>query len=202
MLLSVTLSRPIGESPLFRSERAETPPSLVRAALSGDRAAFGRLHDDHAPLVHAILLARVPVDAADDLVQDVFLHAMRKLPALRDPASFGPWIAAIARRFAMQYHRRRRGVRRGAAPLPDGLADRRDLPAGDGDMIAEEARQTLAEIRGLPEAYRETLILRLVEGLSGPQIALRTGLTPGSVRVNLHRGMSLLRQRLDLESQS
>jgi RNA polymerase sigma-70 factor (ECF subfamily) len=40
-------------------------------------------------------------------------------------------------------------------------------------------------------------MLRLVEGMTGPEIALRTGLTEGSVRVNLHRGMKLLRERLD-----
>jgi RNA polymerase sigma-70 factor (ECF subfamily) len=54
----------------------------------------------------------------------------------------------------------------------------------------------LAVIRTLPEAYRETLILRLVEGFTGPEIAERTGLTPGSVRVNLHRGMQMLREKL------
>ena len=54
----------------------------------------------------------------------------------------------------------------------------------------------LAAIRRLPEAYRETLVLRLVEGMTGPEIAERTGLTPGSVRVNLHRGMQMLREAL------
>ena len=48
----------------------------------------------------------------------------------------------------------------------------------------------------LPEAYRETLVLRLCEGLDGPEIAARTGLTHGSVRVNLTRGMALLRPLL------
>ena len=52
-------------------------------------------------------------------------------------------------------------------------------------------------IRALPEAYRETLVLRLIEGMTGPEIARRTGLTPDSVRVNLCRGMKLLRQALD-----
>jgi RNA polymerase sigma-70 factor (ECF subfamily) len=51
-------------------------------------------------------------------------------------------------------------------------------------------------IRSLPAAYRETLVLRLVEGMTGPEIAERTGLTAASVRVNLHRGMKLLRERL------
>jgi len=54
----------------------------------------------------------------------------------------------------------------------------------------------LEVIRGLPEAYRDTLLMRLVEGMSGQEIADRTGLAPGSVRVNLHRGMKLLREKL------
>jgi RNA polymerase sigma-70 factor (ECF subfamily) len=51
-------------------------------------------------------------------------------------------------------------------------------------------------MQALPEAYRETLALRLVGGLSGQEIAERTGLTHGSVRVNLTRGMALLRPLL------
>ena len=65
--------------------------------------------------------------------------------------------------------------------------------------LADEA---LRAIRHLPGAYRETLILRLVEGLSGPEIAALTGLTPSSVRVNLHRGMSQLRQALGVSGQT
>ncbi|MBK7861196.1 MAG: hypothetical protein IPJ65_21815 [Archangiaceae bacterium] len=53
-------------------------------------------------------------------------------------------------------------------------------------------------MRELPEAYRETLAMRLIEGLTGPEIAERTGLTPGSVRVNLHRGMQQLKAALGL----
>jgi RNA polymerase sigma-70 factor (ECF subfamily) len=68
------------------------------------------------------------------------------------------------------------------------------LPAIPGKD--EEARLLLTEVRRLPEAYRETLVLRFVEGLTGPEIAELTGLTPGSVRVNLHRGVELLRARL------
>lgn len=51
-------------------------------------------------------------------------------------------------------------------------------------------------IRALPETYRETMMLRLVEGFTGPEIAQATGLTPGSVRVKLCRGMKLLRRSL------
>ena len=54
----------------------------------------------------------------------------------------------------------------------------------------------LAAVQALPEAYRETLLLRLVAGYTGPEISERTGLTEGSVRVNLTRGMALLRERI------
>src|SRR6185503_614954 len=70
---------------------------LVKAVLDGDRDGFARLYDLYAPLVHGILLARVPRAEVDDLVQDIFLHAFRKLHTLRDATSFGPWIAMIAR---------------------------------------------------------------------------------------------------------
>src|SRR5688500_5186928 len=78
----------------------EAPPvevGLVKAALEGDRDGFGRLYGLYAPLVHGILLARVPRAEVDDLVQDISLHAFKKLHTLRDSAAFGPWIAMIAR---------------------------------------------------------------------------------------------------------
>lgn len=165
-------------------------PALVLEAQRGDRAAFAQLHEEYAPMVHGLLIARVPVQEADDLVQEVFLHALRKLAGLRDPGAFGPWLAAIARSFSIRFHRRRRRT----DELPDELPDHDDDASGSG--AAARALEALAAVRTLPEAYRETLILRLVEGLTGPQIAAHTGLTPGSVRVNLHRGLKLLRERL------
>ena len=78
-----------------RATEQETPIEalLVRAVLSGDRDGFARLYDLYAPLVHGILLARVPRTEVDDLVQDIFLHAFKKLHTLREAAAFGPWIA-------------------------------------------------------------------------------------------------------------
>ena len=71
-----------------------------------------------------------------------------------------------------------------------------DLAAHDATAERTEALHLLGMVRSLPAAYRETLVLRLVEGFTGPEIAERTGLTAASVRVNLHRGMKLLREKL------
>jgi len=162
---------------------------LVRAARDGDRAAFGELYRRYGRMVHGLLLARVPRAEVDDLAQDVFLFALRKLDTLRDEAAFGGWLAMIARNRAMDYHRRAPEV----AALPEEMSEGRRPEA--------EALAALNVIRSLPEAYRETLILRLVEGMTGPEIAARTGLTPASVRVNLHRGMKLLREKLGREEE-
>ena len=69
------------------------------------------------------------------------------------------------------------------------------MPEGQGPD--REAFAVLDLIKTLPESYGETLVLRLVEGMTGPEIAARTGLTADSVRVNLCRGMKLLRGLLE-----
>ena len=172
--------------PSLADRSVETVPeaALVEAVLAGNRDLFGRLYQLYAPLVHGVLLARLPRSEVDDMVQDIFLHAFRKLHTLRDTRAFGPWIAMIARNRAMDFHRRSRET----VELSDDLRS--------ADSAQSHAEEILAIIRTLPEAYRETLVLRLAEGMTGPEIATRTGLTSASVRVNLHRGMKLLRAKL------
>ena len=170
----------------FPAGQAAEDGRLVRAARAGDQAAFASLYERYGRVVHALLLARVGRDQVEDLVQDVFLTAWRRLDDLRDPAAFGGWIAMIARNRATDAHRRAAEF----VELPASLA-------GPGTASDEaEAHAALDAIRSLPDTYRETLMLRLVEGMTGPEIAERTGLTPASVRVNLHRGMKLLREKL------
>jgi RNA polymerase sigma-70 factor (ECF subfamily) len=175
---------------LSQAEPAERPADddcahLVRAAQHGDRTAFAELYRRYTRMVHGVVLARVAYADVDDLVQDVFLTALRRLDALRDPAAFPGWLAAIARNRATDHLRRQP----------------HDVPLTEADGLAGEDRAAglavIAVIRSLPDSYREPLVLRLVEGMTGPEIAARTGLTHGSVRVNLHRGMKLLRAALE-----
>ena len=185
--MSATLDMLLINPQVDAAEHSPATPveaGLVRAVLEGDRDGFGQLYGLYAPLVHGILLARVPRAEVDDLVQDIFFHAFKKLHTLRDGSAFGPWIAMIARNRAVDFHRRSRET----VEINDDLRG--------SDAHDSRATEILELIRSLPEAYRETLVLRLVEGMTGPEIAERTGLTAASVRVNLHRGMKLLRERL------
>ena len=166
--------------------------ALVSAARAGDRSAFGLLYDRYARMVHGILLCRVPPREVDDLVQEVFLLALRKLDSLRDISRFGAWLGTITRNRANDHYRRANHAEQPMEPAEEEKAQSRS-----NDHVAEqEAAMTLAVLRTLPETYREPLMLRLVEGMTGPEIAARMGLTHGSVRVNLHRGMQMLREKL------
>jgi RNA polymerase sigma-70 factor, ECF subfamily len=172
--------------PKSRSGEATVPVegNLVDRARAGDREAFDDIYRMFAPMVHGIVLARVPGDDVQDVVQEVFLVAYNKLDTLRETDAIGAWLVRIARNEAAEFYRRSRTTEE----LPDELTSKNNPDA--------EAREILETIRSMPDAYRETLILRLVEGMTGNEIAERTGLKPESVRVNLHRGMELLRQTL------
>lgn len=158
----------------------------VEAAQAGERAAFERLYRAFAPMVHGIVLAYVDWAEAEDLVQDAFVVAHHRLDQLSTPAAFGGWLAQIARRRATDRLRRARP----AATLPTNLPGRERAD----DLAA--ALVILERIRQVPAAYREALVMRLVQGMTGPEIAEKTGMTAGSVRVNLHRGMTRLRRLL------
>jgi RNA polymerase sigma-70 factor (ECF subfamily) len=176
----------------FASEISEDA-AWVDAARDGDRAAFGRLYERYARMVHGVLMAKVPLDEVDDLVQDVFIRALRRLSTLRETGRFAAWLTAIARNVAHDYHRR--AVPEDQLTEDASEQDRINRPLSQSEPEGA-ATAVLNVVMSLPDAYRETLILRLVEGMTGPEIAARTGMTHGSVRVNLHRGMEQLRAKL------
>ena len=182
-VLEIGRALPAGDL-LTITARTAALSATIRAVAAGDQDAFGRLYGDYARMVHAILLGRIPRRDVDDLVQEVFLTAYTRIRELREPAAFGGWIATIARNRATDYLRRTHEQ----VELPD------EMPGGD--PIDASTFAVLDIVRKLPEAYRDTLLMRLVEGMSGLEIAERSGLSPGSVRVNLHRGMKLLREKL------
>ena len=189
------LAAGLGPEPVreqFASEISEDV-TWVAAAQDGDREAFGQLYEHYARMVHGVLLARVPVGEVDDLVQDVFMRALSRLSTLRETASLGAWLAAIARNVANDYHRRSVPEE----PLTDDVLDQ-EIQCGTSCTDRDELGVAMLQaVMSLSETYRETLILRLVEGMTGPEIAARTGMTHGSVRVNLHRGMEQLRAKLN-----
>ncbi len=161
----------------------------VRDARAGSQRAFAALYGRFLPLVHGILLGRFRPAVADELTQECFATAFTRLAQLQEPHKFGAWVAVMARRITPHEPRHR--------AADSALTEHASATTSPEDQA--EAERLLRAIAALPEAYRETLILRLVEQLSGPEIAELTGLAPDSVRVNLHRGMEKLRETLGID---
>jgi RNA polymerase sigma-70 factor (ECF subfamily) len=115
------------------------------------------------------------------------LRALRRLKTLREAEAFAGWISSITRNVVRDVARHRSLFRQ-----------EDDEPVHQATQEREvEANAVLEVIEALPKAYRTTVKMRVVQGMTGPEIAHRTGLSAGSVRVNLHRGMRLLRERLE-----
>jgi RNA polymerase sigma-70 factor (ECF subfamily) len=166
---------------------ASNDVGLVNAAIAGDRRAWSELYDRYVQAVHGCILAKVPPIDAEDLTQDVFVFALARLETLADPKRFGGWLMTIARNRRTDYWRRHKDSKEFANERKSEQA-----PLGD-------AQRALDAIRSLPDAYQEPLIMRFVEGMTGPEIARCLDMKHGAVRVNLSRGMKLLRDALNVK---
>jgi len=126
--------------------------------------------------------------AADDVIQEACLAALRRGNASR------PWLVGVVRNLARRRHRdeARRAERERRAARPE-------ASAADDQAVerAELQRALLDELLALEEPYRSAMLLRHVDGLAHREIARRLRVPAGTVAARLHRGLDLLRGRLD-----
>ena len=162
--------------------------ALVRAAREGDRDAFAVLYERHRRFANALLLSYAPPDDVPDLLQEVFLTAWTQLSNLRETSAFPGWLGAIARNVGRMSVR----ARREHVSLTSDIQSHEAPP----DAVLDAAR-ALALISTLPAHLREPLLLRLVEGMDGEEIAVNLDMSHAAVRVNLHRGMKRLRELME-----
>jgi uncharacterized protein len=160
---------------------------LVTRARKGDAAAFAELHDRHAPRARALVRSLLPPADAEDVTQDALIAAFVGLDRLREPGRFGSWLYAIASNLA------RMRLRRPSPPVVHAVP----APTAD-EMLERNERASLvrAALGTLGERDREVLVLHYFEGLECREIAARRGLSPGAVRVRLHRARAALRDEL------
>ncbi|OFV79891.1 MAG: hypothetical protein A2Y78_03810 [Acidobacteria bacterium RBG_13_68_16] len=166
---------------------------LVRAAQAGDLPAFEQLYRSAVGLVYAICLRMAGSAAlAEELTQDVFVRAWRKLPTFRGESAFATWLTRLAVNVVLT-ERRDRGRREARLAFSDDL-DSLAPPAPAGHPgTALDLEKAIA---GLPEQARRVFILHDVEGWGHGEIARLTGLAVGTCKSHLHRARALLREVL------
>ncbi len=169
---------------------------LVRAALSGDREGFGELVRRYERQAFASALSFLGhEDDAMDVVQDAFLTAYCRLGQLRQPCRFAGWLREIVRSLCLQ-HRRRQA--RGPALIHTASRQLDNTPADPQqvDPTAAERPDIWNAVAGLPQIYREAVLLRCEGGLSYKEVASTLGLPVSTVKGRLQQGHLKLRRRL------
>lgn len=164
----------------------------VRAALEGDRLAYGRLYDRYAATIRAICHdATSDLNEAQDLCQETFLRAYRQLNALREPERFGGWLYGIAKMVCREWRRkamRERG-RRGELVME---------PAAPPDLSPAEDESThlLDAIALLPERERVALHLFYLQERPLEDAQAMLGLSRSGFYRVLERGRERLKRAL------
>jgi RNA polymerase sigma-70 factor (ECF subfamily) len=169
------------------------------ALVGGDAEAWQRLVEQETPRVFRTcyrILGRV--DVAEDATQEAFISAYRSIGGYRGDGSAGAWLCRIATR---ESWRRAASERRKASMVtPFEQTGAHELRDGDDPLTAalsaEQAEQIRRAVAALPEPYREVISLRFLSELSIEDVAAVTQRPIGTVKAQLHRGQSRLRQAI------
>lgn len=180
---------------------------LVRAAAGGDDGAFHALIDRHAPdLMRVAVSLSHRREDAEDLLQETFIGAYRGIRNFQGRSSLRTWLVQILTRQAAKSWHRNRHHRKAMSihkSEESGGGERTDLPGSDASVRSIEQRIDLNQIlSGMPDAFREILVLREVRGLSYDEIAETLQVPRGTVESRLSRARADFRERMSSGTKS
>lgn len=176
---------------------------LVQRFVRGDASAFDALVARYQPRVAGLAYRLLGWrEDAEDVVQEVFLAAMRALPNFRGSSGVGTWLTAITLN-KCRSHRRwrrltrfRRSGRRAAAARESSEEPCADGPADGPAIDRERFERVRRAIERLPASYREVIVLRYLEQMSIERIAEVLSARTLTIQVRLHRARRKLKDQL------
>lgn len=173
--------------------------SLVLASLGGDRDAFGLIVTRYQRLLCSLAYSSLgDLAASEDVAQDAFVEAWKKLGKLKEPAKLKAWLCGILR-FKLSHHHRREASRpAGHAEDLDALPELESQAEGAETITMKEEEQALLwqTLEKVPETYREPLILYYREHRSVEHVAVELDLTEDAVKQRLSRGRKMLQEKM------
>jgi RNA polymerase sigma-70 factor, ECF subfamily len=172
---------------------AKQETQLVLRAQCGDREALESLLRGVQSGLTRYIAGLVGPEAAEDVLQDVFLQICRKLEWLREAELFRPWIYRIASRASFTFLKKERRWR--ARESDDPSVD--ELPAPPPHMLPGLLGELTELVEDLSPASRAVLLLHYVQDLSLDQVAVILELSPGTVKSRLAYGLACLRKSLE-----
>jgi RNA polymerase sigma factor (sigma-70 family) len=173
---------------------------LVAAVRAGDDHAFEQLYQRYQRRIGAYIYGMVHDHGrAEDITQDVFMSALRRMRATETPIAFKPWVYEIAKNACIDAFRRSKRAEEISYDADDGSERLHLVSKGPSPESAVDTRMSLDNLRGafggLSEAHHQILVMRELEGLSYRQIGERLGMSRPSVESTLFRA----RRRLSEE---
>jgi RNA polymerase sigma factor (sigma-70 family) len=175
-----------------------TDEQLWQLSRNGDTEAFRQIVERYQPLICALAVSACgSLAASEDLAQETFISAWRQLADLREPRKLRQWLCGIMRNLAA--NTQRRVLRRGGAPVSldsveEGTSSVED-PASQ-TVSREEEALLWRTLSGLPENYREPLVLFYREQKSVAEVAIGLDLSEDVVKQRLSRGRAMLREEM------
>jgi RNA polymerase sigma-70 factor, ECF subfamily len=166
---------------------------LVLRCQAGDEGAFEELVGRYSPRLRYYLGKMLGVTSADDILQDVWLDAVKSITRLAQPAAFSTWLYRIARDRAFRELRKRR-----VRPRSIQDADFIDDTIEEDAFSAEDSQQIHKLLDQLAPEHREVLVLRFLENMTYEEITRVTGSQLGTVKSRIHyakRAMRLAMER-------
>ena len=172
---------------------------VVERARSGDRSAYGELVERFQPTVYAVALARLrnPTEA-QELVQEVFIHAMTKLAQLRDPHCFAGWLRQITERMAINRLTRRAPIFGAEPAVLENIQAAESSPL-ENLVRTEQKARLWAGLKRLKPVDRATLVAFYINGRSLKQMSREFETPIGTIKRRLHVARNRLRQHLEPE---
>ncbi len=179
------------------------PVFLAQRAVAGDREALEDLWRQHRKWLATVVMAHMPAEAElEDIVQEIAVAVVRTIGSLKNPQAIRPWLRSVAintvrtagRRATIDRRNRPQSV--SDACVDQSTFNRREMTGQDAERSRHQVREALALVRGLPEHYREAILLRAVRGLSQAHIAEVLGISIKTVETRLRRARSMLTEQL------
>jgi RNA polymerase sigma factor (sigma-70 family) len=192
-------------APVAEPKGLITDHELVAAVRRGDDRAFEKLYERYQRRIAAYVYGMVnDYGRAEDITQEVFISALRRMRETERPIAFKPWIYEIAKNACIDQFRRSRRAEEVSIDADEGLGavDTAKLHAVDCTPdAAVDTKQTLDNLcgafGGLSETHHEILVLRELEGLSYREIGEKMGLSRPSVESTLFRARRRLTEEYD-----
>lgn len=171
--------------------------ALVERCRTGDLAAFEEIYRTHSPRLYSLAVRMLgnPADA-EDLLQEIFLSAHRKLEGFRGDAALGTWLYRLATNQCLDYLRSRTAK---TSQLTGTLDDEIGLSDAGSRNIAEQtvAKMDLERaLAQLPEGARAAFVLHDIEGLEHREVAEVLGVAEGTSKSQVHKARLKLRALL------